>query len=69
MHHPLKQGLRLTIRYAHFLCSTRRSASSIKTRIKTMLLYMPEFSGNVGVHHPLKQGLRLVLHSQIHSQL
>jgi len=60
VHHPLKQGLRHTLKRLEDNLPVCTSASSIKTRIKTFFaLYPFAVLISVRVHHPLKQGLRL----------
>ena len=63
VHHPLKQGLRLSARFPNSMWASCTSASSIKTRIKTSCYddCCNEHNRVVRVHHPLKQGLRRLL--------
>ena len=59
MHHPLQQGLRLqcnTVGNEKVGCT---SASSITTRIKTIIPAVIQSNRSAQVHHPLQQGLRL----------
>ena len=60
VHHPLKQGLRLSVNLTSKYALNCTSASSIKTRIKTCKEETKIAVKRVRVHHPLKQGLRLL---------
>ena len=59
VHLPLKQGLRPTHGGWCGMSRHRASASSIKTRIKTLVKICLLLLKKVRVHLPLKQGLRL----------
>ena len=63
VHHPLQQGLRQrTNLFGQSKKVQRASASSITTRIKTIIRLFYSPLEVVRVHHPLQQGLRPFIH-------